>query len=57
MACKMALKATKTVVIEEKGKKEIDIKNYAKVEKVSYFLFLWAYNLFKNLLYLIQIIV
>lgn len=50
MACKMALKATTTVVIEEKGKKEIDIKNYAKVEKVSYFLLLWAYNLFKNLL-------
>lgn len=34
MACKMALTATKTVVIEEKGKKEIDIKNYAKVEKI-----------------------
>lgn len=34
MACKMALKATKTVVVEERGKKEIDIKNYAKVEKI-----------------------
>lgn len=56
MACKMALTATKTVVIEEKGKKEIDIKNYAKVEKVSYFLLLWAYK-FRNLLYLIQILV
>ena len=43
MACKMALRATKTVVVEDKGKKEIDIKNYAKVEKVSYLcLHLWV---------------
>ena len=32
---KIALRAVKTVILEEKGgKKEIDIKRYAKVEKV-----------------------
>ncbi|XP_052827998.1 T-complex protein 1 subunit gamma [Octopus bimaculoides] len=34
LACKMALTATKIVLVEEKGKKEIDIKNFAKVEKI-----------------------
>jgi T-complex protein 1 subunit gamma len=33
-ACKLALQAVKTVFIEENGRKEIDIKKYAKVEKV-----------------------
>lgn len=33
-ACKLALDAVRTVVIEEHGRKEIDIKKYAKVEKV-----------------------
>lgn len=32
--CKIALKAVKCVCIENNGKKEIDIKRYAKVEKV-----------------------
>lgn len=34
LACDIALKAVKTVLREENDKKEIDIKNYAKVEKV-----------------------
>ncbi|XP_029643737.1 T-complex protein 1 subunit gamma [Octopus sinensis] len=34
LACKMALTATKIVLVEEKGKKEIDLKNFAKVEKI-----------------------
>ena len=33
-ACNLALKAVKTVTIEENGRREIDIKKYAKVEKV-----------------------
>lgn len=33
-ACQLALKAVKTVVINDHGRKEIDIKKYAKVEKV-----------------------
>ncbi|XP_054159430.1 T-complex protein 1 subunit gamma-like [Oppia nitens] len=33
-ACNLALNAVKTVTVEENGKKEIDIKRYAKVEKV-----------------------
>ena len=35
LASDIALKAVKTVLREENDKKEIDIKNYAKVEKVS----------------------
>ena len=37
LACKIALDATSTVALEENGKKEIDIKRYAKVEKVCMF--------------------
>lgn len=37
LACKIALEATSTVAMEEGGRKEIDIKRYAKVEKVSRF--------------------
>lgn len=37
LACKIALEATSTVAMEEGGRKEIDIKRYAKVEKVSLF--------------------
>ncbi|RWS16208.1 T-complex protein 1 subunit gamma-like protein [Dinothrombium tinctorium] len=33
-ACQLGLKAVKTVYLEEKGRKEIDIKKYAKVEKI-----------------------
>lgn len=33
-ACKLAIKAVKTVYIEENGRKEIDIKRYARIEKV-----------------------
>lgn len=33
-ACKLALDAVRIVAIEEHGRKEIDIKKYAKVEKV-----------------------
>lgn len=37
LACKMALKAVATVMMDttRDGRKEIDIKRYAKVEKVS----------------------
>lgn len=34
MACNIALDAVSTVSMEENGRKEIDIKRYAKVEKV-----------------------
>ncbi|XP_021362656.1 T-complex protein 1 subunit gamma-like [Mizuhopecten yessoensis] len=34
LACQIALDATATVAIEENGRREIDIKRYAKVEKV-----------------------
>ncbi|KAH7963394.1 hypothetical protein HPB52_020899 [Rhipicephalus sanguineus] len=34
LACKIAIDAVKTVCIEDGGHKEIDIKRYAKVEKV-----------------------
>lgn len=34
LACKIALDATATVALEESGRREIDIKRYAKVEKV-----------------------
>lgn len=35
LACEIALKATSTVLLEENGRREIDIKRYAKVEKVN----------------------
>lgn len=38
MACNIALDAVRTVVRDQGDRKEIDIKNYAKVEKVSYYL-------------------
>jgi len=34
LACDMALKATRTVLAETNGRKEVDIKRYIKVEKV-----------------------
>ncbi|XP_062897772.1 T-complex protein 1 subunit gamma [Mobula hypostoma] len=34
LACSIALDAVKTVQLEENGRKEIDIKKYAKIEKV-----------------------
>ncbi|XP_076373654.1 chaperonin containing TCP1 subunit 3 [Tachypleus tridentatus] len=34
LACQIALDAVKTVFIEENGRREIDIKRYAKVEKI-----------------------
>ncbi|XP_071965074.1 T-complex protein 1 subunit gamma-like [Antedon mediterranea] len=34
LACSIALKAVKTVMVEENGFTEIDIKRYAKVEKI-----------------------
>lgn len=36
LACKIAIDAVNTVRIEENGRVEIDIKRYAKVEKVTY---------------------
>lgn len=35
LACNIALDAVRTVEMEENGRKEIDIKKYAKVEKVG----------------------
>ena len=35
MACNIALDAVSTVAMEEHGRREIDIKRYAKVEKVG----------------------
>lgn len=35
LACSIALDAVRTVELEENGRKEIDIKKYAKVEKVQ----------------------
>ena len=37
-ACQIALDAVNTVVVDENGRREIDIKRYAKVEKVTGFL-------------------
>lgn len=34
LACEIALEATHTVAVEENGRREIDIKRYAKVEKI-----------------------
>lgn len=36
LACNIALDAVRTVELEDNGRKEIDIKKYAKVEKVGY---------------------
>jgi T-complex protein 1 subunit gamma len=45
LACTIALDAVNTVSIDENGRKEIDIKRYAKVEKVlKYKIFLSAEN-------------
>lgn len=35
LACSIALDAVRTVELEDNGRKEIDIKKYAKVEKVG----------------------
>ena len=35
LACQIALDATSTVLMDDNGRKEIDIKRYAKVEKVG----------------------
>ena len=34
MACEIAITATATVALDENGRREIDIKRYAKVEKI-----------------------
>lgn len=34
LACKIALEAVETVMLEENGRREIDIKRYAKVQKI-----------------------
>ncbi|CAH1255050.1 CCT3 [Branchiostoma lanceolatum] len=34
LACKMALQSVKTVALDDQGRREIDIKRYAKVEKI-----------------------
>lgn len=39
MACNIALDAVNIVSLEENGRKEIDIKRYARIEKVNYNIF------------------
>ena len=34
MACDMAIRAVQTVTVEDSGRREIDIKRYARVEKI-----------------------
>lgn len=50
LACTIALDAVKTVEFEENGRKEIDIKKYAKVEKVcpECFFFNYLYIFFTS---------
>lgn len=36
MACKLAINAVKCVTVVDGNRKEIDIKRYAKVEKVDH---------------------
>lgn len=36
LACNIALDAVRTVELDDNGRKEIDIKKYAKVEKVRW---------------------
>lgn len=43
LACNIALDAVRTVELEDNGRKEIDIKKYAKVEKVGD---CWEWHLF-----------
>lgn len=38
MACNIALDAVNVVALEENGRKEIDIKRYARIEKVKYYM-------------------
>ncbi len=52
MACNIALDAVRTVEHEENGRKEIDIKNYAKVEKVGHSLKIYAYRAYSCLVLL-----
>ena len=35
LACKIALDAVSTVACEDNGRREIDIKRYARIEKVN----------------------
>lgn len=37
LACQISLDAVQTVVVDENGRREIDIKRYARFEKVCYF--------------------
>ena len=37
LACQIALKAVKTISVEENNQKEIDIKKWARIEKVIFF--------------------
>lgn len=41
LACKIALDAVQTVAMEENGRKEIDIKRYARIEKVLVFIYIF----------------
>jgi T-complex protein 1 subunit gamma len=36
LACQISLDAVQTVMIDENGRREIDIKRYARFEKVCY---------------------
>lgn len=43
LACNIALEATSLVTVEQDGRREIDIKRYAKVEKVSLISMIWQH--------------
>ena len=45
LACKIAIEAVETVMLEENGRREIDIKRYARVEKVYCIVGLFSYSL------------
>jgi len=49
LACNIALDAVKTVQFEENGRKEIDIKKYARVEKVSFSSMYFGDKLFSSM--------
>jgi len=50
MMCKLALDSVRTVSTEINGKREVDIKRYAKVEKVIFifFFFFFFFFIFKK---------
>jgi hypothetical protein len=50
LACQISLDAVQTVMIDENGRREIDIKRYARFEKVCCFFFIFEIFLAKYLI-------